>query len=578
MHPKPIGEQGTKAETYSSPAKGILLTPGTNKPQRKTVSFSASQSLRENLLRSTMATGIELSPQARNSSKAGKSLKCARLGISFQSKRQRCAQRADASAPFIEPHSNRQLAERREEPESNIASNFNGGEYDNTIDLQEPRSRSGQHWKRQFSHYYIKSDHEMRALLKYAQNTKSFASRRDAETIDLKARLKAALAKVATMEARVSDLATQLAQSGNTSMDAEGQADLVTQLAHQTTEVLCYKQKVEELEKATKRKPNDAHGRLRESAIAQGVEPRQLVGSTDLTASPPTSEIQSVLVHAESLEKENAALKKTILRVKEEMKQYEARHKARREEWKRSTDKSKARQADLKQQLRLQEASYQCSLVDLKATHAQEINDLKQQLKEIRGGKLNNSHGMRVSKNEMSTRAEPRAENTEEYEGDRDPRQNLAQQHLPVRTALGTSHGDSSRHKARRERKNDKVSTGESTANEIKAQSSGTEDYAGHNWHHREHMNPSQSRSASHDHLAWNQVIRSSTTTQKLRHPYPGAVSGSPKLTDGSCIVLSSCNNLPPERNTAAQRRIEVRLASKQQTNGGEENMRPTRA
>ena len=424
----------------------------------------------------------------------------------------------------------------------------------------------------------MKSDHEMRALLKYTQNAKSFASRRDAETIDLKASLKTALVKVATMEARVSDLASQLVQYGNTSMDTEGQSDLVTRLAHQTTEVLRYKQKVDELENAARKRSGNIDGSSLETVILQNVGPHQLAKSADLAASHPTSEVQRALAHASSLEKENASLKKTILRVKEEMQQYEARHKVRREEWKRSTDKSKARQADLKERLRRQEASYKCSLGDLKATHAREIDDLREQLEERRGEKSSYSSSLQVPKIDKALRAETRAGNIKDCEGNRTSGQDLAQGYLRDQTAPGVSHRESTYHIVRKDWKTDKVPTGsESRADQIKTQPTGFEDYPEPKLHHKEHIrNSSRSQSAYYDHITSNQECRPSLPTQTFRHGYPNAIRDSLKTIDSSSSISSSRSSLPPNRRAAAQMRIEMRLASKQQSNAvGKENVRP---
>ena len=426
----------------------------------------------------------------------------------------------------------------------------------------------------------MKSDHEMRALLKYTQNTKSFASRRDAETVDLKAKLKAALAKVATMEARVSDLASQLAQSSNTSMDTEGQADLVSQLAHQTTEVLRYKRKAEELEKASRRRSNDVHALLLEPVVAQDVDFRQLKDSTNSVASHPTSEVQRALAHADSLEKENVILKKTILRVKEEMQRYESRHKARKEEWKRRSDKSEARQAELKEKLRQQKASFESSLMQLKATHAQEVNACKQQLENIRGEKSKYSHGLQVPYNELIPSADTRVENIEGHEDVRNSSQGLTQDLLQVWTAPRASHTQSLDDQAKQDRKTDKIPTDTGNkADQIKAQPTGIEDGTPPNLHHTKQLgNLSQPQSVPYEYFDTNQESHLNLAAQALRHTYPKIVCDRPKIT-GSSSASSNRKSVPPDRRAAAERRVEMRRALKQQSDAvGKENTRPLRA
>ncbi|KAL9104911.1 MAG: hypothetical protein Q9187_008850 [Circinaria calcarea] len=230
------------------------------------------------------------------------------------------------------------------------------------MDLKDPRSRSGRHWKREYTRYHEKSDHEMRKLIKYSQIAKSYAVKRDSEALNISEKLKKALSQVAEMEGRVSELAGKLAENPDKADGGPDQAQLMAQLAIQTAQALRYKQKAEKYERAIREHniiATPEHCGDDPETVDQSCETTQ-TGSSKMAVPEPTEvsslrseviKLRSIVEDAEEkvahLENQNLALKNNILRVKEEMKKYEARHRVREERRKQSDEKSKAQRRKL---------------------------------------------------------------------------------------------------------------------------------------------------------------------------------------------------------------------------------------
>ena len=570
-----------KTEEVVSPTKGILLTPGTNKAQRKTVSFGASQNLREDVLRGAMSANSGLSTDSKDR---------AHLSDSLPPPLDTHPTTAPNAAFLIGSqlfHPGHQVFERDKDLLLDTSLNCHDGDKDVTMDLQEPQSRSGQHWKRQYSRYHIRSDHEMRKLLKYTQNAKLFATKRDAEAVDLEEKLKAALAKVADMDAKVSELASQLAQSSNSLMDTEDQADLVTQLAARTTEVLRYKNKLEELEKTFRKRAAEVQSNTSENLLAPKEKTTQSSGDLEMVSSQSSSQTQNAVAHVHSLEQENAALKKTILRVKEEMKQYEVRHKARRDEWKRSADRSKARRANLKDQLKQQQASYDHTLGKLKAAYTKEIDELRQQLQALQAlqavadGESRSAFTSRLGKGATELRDERSSEDEEVLKADEFHPQ--YRHHEPSQTRRGpkTSEGESLRAETSLIRLPDKPQTDALTRpGQHKMLSIETKDRAQQTSRSREHARGSgQGQRSLYNQVTSDQASRISLpSTRKLGPTCAILNEHSSHAVDDGDLVLSNGKTLPLDRFAAAKLRLEKRLALKQESHAlGKENVRPSR-
>ena len=362
----------SKPDIFASPAKGILLTPGTGAARRKTVSFGALTANKEStvgqILKNNGDTELVLedslaappstifhASQSRQTS-LNKKLFETRDG----------AEETTSTQPIVlqmtpsEAHDGRQNMQVKAPL---ITSDQDVSEVDVTVDLKDPRSRSGRHWKREYTRYHEKSDHEMRKLIKYSQIAKSYAVKRDSEALNLGEKLKKALSQVTDMEGRISELAGKLAENGSQVDDAPDQAQMMSQLTMQTAQALRYKQKADKYEKAIREhqmQPTPDH-----SKDNPRTEQQHQIGTSEMLGPEQSRELSSLRLEvaklrssaedaegkAAHLESQNLALKNNILRVKEEMKKYETRHRIREERRKQSDEKAKAQKRKLEADL-----------------------------------------------------------------------------------------------------------------------------------------------------------------------------------------------------------------------------------
>ena len=367
-----------RLDTLASPAKGILMTPGTTATRRKTVSFlhledSDAGKPRENLFQdgeSNMdplltpcksATEAQSRDQPRHS-QLTKTL----LELSKQkSDRKGTSSEFDVQSPKLGA-----LVSTAIQTESN------GSAVEVTMDLSKPRSRSGQHWKTEYEQYQRRSDREMKEIIKHGQQVKSYAAKKDAEATSLSEKLKKELAKVARMESRVSKLAAQLNAAQDQGPEGESeQARLVGELAQQTALAIRYKQKVDHYKAAISEQNagKTADGDQDDSKAATKGGPR---GKRPLSQPEPSedpamiSEFQAQLqdLHRVSqaaedrgrqLKAENRELKRSLARVKQEMMSYETRRQAREERLKRSEAKHRAAREECEKRLAQLTAEHQ---------------------------------------------------------------------------------------------------------------------------------------------------------------------------------------------------------------------------
>lgn len=356
-----------KADPMASPTKGILLTPGTGATRRKTVSFGNlmanapdeevhSPSTEAAALKSRRDQDVpEASPkiQPRHSSLTKTLIELAK-------------QKPNSQATSVTSNEHGLT----KEPASiiNALTENTGQTADTTVDLSQPCSRSGQHWKTEYEKYHKKSNREMKKVIMYGQNVKSYAVKKDSEATGLGEKLKKELAKVAAMEKKVSKLAAQLKVAHAQGPEEESeQTRLVSELAQQTALAIRYKQKADHYERAIQ-KESRADGSAVEREDMQMIEEAG-EWSSGKAKSPETvarsagedvlhaqlGSLRTIARKAEDqaarLEAENDALKRSLARVKGEMMSYESRRQAREERFKRREAKCKADQKACEAQL-----------------------------------------------------------------------------------------------------------------------------------------------------------------------------------------------------------------------------------
>jgi hypothetical protein len=283
---------GAQASGELSPTKpqGILLTPGTATFRRKTVSFGAGvvdNEGRDAIGRSgvpndcpgkfpspyTPKVDENLEPARRTA--LTKTLEAARGGQTKKSSSAKSAAPAPATSPldldfkFLPKSATSSNADvqnldvvQSKNPKTNAINSVHSStiedfDGDMTLDLAEPHSHSGRYWKSEYDRYHEEAIAEMKRLVKYKQLVKSYAKKKDAEAIDSGEKLKEEQQKVANMEAKISELAAQIANSRLNGRENENQ-DLIKDLARQTALARGYGNKAGEFQAAL----SEGHARL----------------------------------------------------------------------------------------------------------------------------------------------------------------------------------------------------------------------------------------------------------------------------------------------------------------------------
>lgn len=345
-----------KPKLYSmvSPSKGILLTPGTGTSRRKNVSFVGlalnDKASAEDSRRIDSILGLDLKkPFTANSlpidqhrpTNLTKALYKAKIGLSKEKIDQGTGDDAseDSFSPFKPVDGFRVKADSQDE-----IADLSG---DTTIDLNQPFSRSGKHWKAEYERYHKKSDREMKQIIKYGKSIKSFAVKKDSEASELGEKLHLELSKVAAMEAKVSRLVVQLASARVLGSKDADQAKLVNDLAKQTALAVRYKQKADRYKPTLLKKTSTVA--QAESGVETALVPSVKNLSVNLSqVSDKAQEMASLRSELERfresaklaeekaklLESENVTLRESMKKQKAEAASYETKRLAREEDLK----------------------------------------------------------------------------------------------------------------------------------------------------------------------------------------------------------------------------------------------------
>lgn len=366
-------------EPLVSPTKGILLTPGTGTTRRKNVTFrgigsdeksKAKDISRANLLGDTIsdaslsrshAAGL-MENQPRQTSLT-KALYKAKNGVSEN--------HTNPSLSASKPKKNPALDRAKDRPVTVVEREWYDHDVvaDVTIDLSNPQSRSGQHWKAEFEQYHRKSDREMKKIIKANQNVKSFAVKKDSEASDLSEKWRRELSRVAAMESKVTDLATQLAATRTQdSRETPDQTKLVNDLARQTALAIRYKEKADNYKVALMKKriklapetdrfedvsPQDtgAESNQRKLDFTLKEHESQEMATLRSELDRFRNSAEAAEEKAAKLETENLALQAAIDRLRQEMKTSELKRQAKEESFQRREEVLKASKADCDAQL-----------------------------------------------------------------------------------------------------------------------------------------------------------------------------------------------------------------------------------
>ncbi|KAK2040474.1 hypothetical protein LZ31DRAFT_504289 [Colletotrichum somersetense] len=404
-HRRDADDSDAESRTPLKP-QGILLTPGTGTSRRKRVSF-----------------GHDVLDNKKFDNKKGRGKENdERLGKFPESFTDSGGDSASKRTKLTEAMENARRNKGTANPRERSQTCANGTRGDDaedeweeeedeqctqdvTIDLNEPHSRSGKYWKSEFEQYHQDARAEMEKLLKYKQLAKSYAKMKDAEAIDLNAKLKEEQEKVAQMEKKISEMAAQIA-SKRASGEERDNPQLMKDLAKQTAVAVEYKTQVKELEALL----GDRDGDEDEGDGARSRRRRQ-------AASPRTHkallETQRELRKARAQIKENGQLREEVERLKSDLLFAEQRASKLAEENKRLAEqqpsqnkepassskeveelKEATRQKD--EELRKLKSDFEAYRTDAEATQedtrhilekaTDKINELKREIKTLKAG------------------------------------------------------------------------------------------------------------------------------------------------------------------------------------------------
>lgn len=345
-----------RLDPLASPTKGILLTPGTGTTRRKTVSFGHIQAQEQEKAKQvpqrTAEAEIDLALKSPETVQYAAPESKPRQSTLTRTLVQLAKQKAEKGQVLAGTSTENKCGPK---PDMDFyTDSVLGSNADVTTDLSQPRSRSGQHWKTEYDQYHRRSNREMKKIIKYGQNVKSYAVKKDSEANNLEEKLKEELARVAAMEVKVSKLATELSNTQLHGPNGESdQSRLVSELAQQTALAIKYKQKADNLRAGIQRQHRPENPEEAAEVIDGALEPN--APSKDPSTRAELESLRATATAAEhqaaKLEKENAALKRSLARVKEEMMSYETRRQAREERLKKREAKHIAAKEECEKRL-----------------------------------------------------------------------------------------------------------------------------------------------------------------------------------------------------------------------------------
>ncbi|RDW78744.1 uncharacterized protein DSM5745_05596 [Aspergillus mulundensis] len=434
---KPTGRTGDNSKdatadidlavnTMASPTKSILMTPGTVSNRRKTVSFGDgvvdNERRRDDISNKVVKTPIpttgNISSQWASGSSEGKRSKLTQALMDSREKPSRASER-----PSQKPEETRS-AKVSSNPQ---AAPVQGDDNEDTINMNEPRSRSGKYWKAEFDSYRSKTALEIRRLIQYRSAAKTYAKKKDEEAYRLAAKLKEEELRVEEMERHVTQLASTMV-ADNTRADKE---QLVQDLTKQTALALQYKHKVSVLRKAL-----EQHGVVGTEIGNIGGQPEPSTAPKETSESLRKSQQELAQANAKiedmkqqqsdfeklrglalsseqkasDLAKENASLKHTLARFKQEASKYEGRRKEREAKLKSRESKLEMRIQEYRDRLKSTSQQHREQEEELKVSFDQERRQMQEQIDVLKTK-------LRAFESVTELRVRPRPESRRDFHG-----------------------------------------------------------------------------------------------------------------------------------------------------------------
>jgi hypothetical protein len=357
-----------------SPSKpqGILMTPGTTTTHRKTVSFGLA--VKDNEGNPSVYTGKSGLPQnypgkfpspwtsksADMESKGGQTA----LTKSLYEARDQSSKKLIAledSIKTIDPsdleHQHITIRssplKKRRQDDTRKRKTDSESDADTTLDLNEPRSASGRHWKSRYNRDRDRSKGEIRKLIKYKELARSYAKKKDVEKEELVELLREERHQIGCMEEEISRLAGEIARrQRSTNTSEENHIGLPKQLAQKTAETVEYKRNIDHSEEAIesengqrshKHRQGDAGFPGTHSIRKQSVD----LAHMKLEMDELNKKVEDMTRVSQRLEKDKGRVVHTLSEVQEDLVRSEKRRQAQEARYK----QREARLEEEKQQL-----------------------------------------------------------------------------------------------------------------------------------------------------------------------------------------------------------------------------------
>ena len=332
-----INNTARKPMPLFSPAKGILLTPGTAASKRKRVSFNPTKDMEPEIFQRKESVGDLQSPTQNRKRKASLDSQSNETHQTLLAQKLTALSITDGLAeptalPDPQSPSERTNSARIRARRTVSAPPKQDSTVEATIDLDAPRSQSIQHWKSEYEDYNKRTSVEMKRILQQSQNLKDYAFHKDAEAAQKSEQLQDALSKVGKLENKTANLTRQLDAVRREVPHKEGnQVRLVSELAQQKALTLRLQNELDRVKKDTSKNERTKPGEL--EAI---FSPTSASLQTQLAAAREASERANILAE------ENVRLKRKLELVLKQQEAYEERRVRKEERLKKREEKLKA--------------------------------------------------------------------------------------------------------------------------------------------------------------------------------------------------------------------------------------------
>lgn len=383
-------ESRPRSGSVSPTKRGILMTPGTATARRKTVTFGADI---EHELKKDSKSGIpddcpgkfpspwvpksddtlpatrrthltKTLEDARESTKKPTPVENSHDHVGPESQHAAWVELSSTQSTLLDsraqtPGTGKETGPKR--PSHGI-SKAEDVDLDFTLDLNQPRSQSGRHWKREYEKYHEEAQERMGHLIRYKELAKDYAKMKDDEAMEMREQLEQEQRNIVNMESYIAKLISAI-DDRTKSGDNEITPELTKELARQTALAVQYKEQVDQfraaLEKGGVVQPAVRNGRYADTSSRTELElagarqdlekAREQIKETNSLRSEAKRLKLDVLLFERKTAKfreENLALEQSLEQCKADLERSEKERKALEEKSKKRDDTLRNLQRD----------------------------------------------------------------------------------------------------------------------------------------------------------------------------------------------------------------------------------------